>query len=405
MQAGLAAVVSGREVWVAQGTYKPTTTTTRTIAFNVPNNVKVYGGFTGTETLLAQRNFRTNSTILSGEIGDPTINSDNSNHLVVFDGSSFNTRLDGFTITGGSTQFNPRNPSATTALTTGGGIIVMNAANPIISNCIISNNEGVSGGGIYVTDASIPKIISCRIISNQAVFGSGIYFENGSNASVTNTLISGNKGIGAICNKNASPSIMNSTIAGNGGVNGGIYNTTSQPIIKNTIIWGNDTPFNDAQSIITFSVIQGGFAGNGNSSFDPQFVNLVSYTTSPTVSGDYHLKLISSAINQGENGAISITDTDLDGNLRRFNAGRVDIGAYEFQGGAAFNIIISVKSGDWNTPSTWLDGKIPQTGDNVIIDAAHIVTITTTGNAKNIEYRGTGQIKFETTTAQLNIGF
>jgi hypothetical protein len=414
LSAAAAVVVSApAEVWVAQGTYKPTTTTTRTIYFNIPSNVKVYGGFVGTENDLNTRNFRTNTTTLSGDIGAVDITSDNSYHVVTFDGSSNTTVLDGFTITGGYANFDPRRivnapvaaPPTTSTIETGGGIVVQNAGSPMIANCTIVNNAAVTGGGIYAGDASLPKIVACKIMSNQATFGAGVYFQDGSNGSVSNSLISGNRGIGAFYNNISNPTITNCTIAGNGGYNGGIFNSASQPVVKNSIIWNNSTPFNDTQSIITYSTVQGGYAGTGNLNYDPKFVNPIADGLSPNANGDYHVQASSLAIDRGDNTGISLTDTDLDGNLRRFNGGMVDMGAYEFQGAATSNIVISAQTGDWEINSTWVGFKVPALGDVVIIDANHIVTINATGIAKSIEYRATGQVKFKTAAAKLNIGF
>src|SRR5262245_48737704 len=55
LQSALSAAVNGDEIWVAAGTYKPTTSTDRTISFTLKNGVALYGGFAGTETLLTQR--------------------------------------------------------------------------------------------------------------------------------------------------------------------------------------------------------------------------------------------------------------------------------------------------------------------------------------------------------------
>jgi hypothetical protein len=401
------------EVWVAKGTYKPTTTITRTIYFNIPSGVKVYGGFVGTETIITQRDFKTNASILSGDIGTQNLETDNSYHVVVFDGSTNATALDGFTVTGGYANFDPRrvflapntNTVSKVTIETGGGIAIQNAGNPMISNCTVIKNSAVFGGGLFVSDASIPTVISCKIMGNQAGFGSGVYFQDGSNAIVNNTLIAGNRGIGAVYNNTSNPILTNCTISGNGGYNGGIFNSNSQPVIKNSVLWGNSTPFNDTQSIITYSVIQGGYIGVGNVNYDPQFVSQTPEGISPNITGDYHLKTNSLAIDRGNNGSISLIDNDLDGNLRRYSSGRVDIGAYEFQGTASANLVISVQTGNWESNSTWDVGRVPQLGDYVIIDNNHTVTLNGEGTAKNLEYRNNGFLKFGSTSTKLNIGF
>ncbi len=43
------------EIWVAAGTYYPTSGTDRTVTFQIKNNVAIYGGFSGTETARDQR--------------------------------------------------------------------------------------------------------------------------------------------------------------------------------------------------------------------------------------------------------------------------------------------------------------------------------------------------------------
>ncbi|MEY2713671.1 MAG: hypothetical protein RIT24_14, partial [Planctomycetota bacterium] len=43
------ASVSGDEVWVAAGTYKPTATTSRTVSITLKTGVGIYGGFAGVE--------------------------------------------------------------------------------------------------------------------------------------------------------------------------------------------------------------------------------------------------------------------------------------------------------------------------------------------------------------------
>ncbi len=82
------------------GTYKPTTTTDRSASFTLKNGVAVYGGFAGGETQLSARNWSSNVTTLSGDIGTASNTGDNSYHVVT--GATDYATLDGFTITGGN---------------------------------------------------------------------------------------------------------------------------------------------------------------------------------------------------------------------------------------------------------------------------------------------------------------
>ena len=97
----LDAAVAGDTVWVASGTYKPTDTLNRLLSFNIKDGVKVFGGFSGTETNLIQRDIIANKTILSGNIGIETDSTDNSSTVVNFNKCSANTELDGFTVSNG----------------------------------------------------------------------------------------------------------------------------------------------------------------------------------------------------------------------------------------------------------------------------------------------------------------
>ena len=101
LQAGLAAAEWGDEIWVAQGAYKPTSGTLPTVSFELEAGVGLYGGFAGAETELGQRNWKTNATILSGDIGTVGSATDNSYHVVT---GAHLAILDGFTITGGERQ-------------------------------------------------------------------------------------------------------------------------------------------------------------------------------------------------------------------------------------------------------------------------------------------------------------
>ena len=76
---------SGDMLFVAQGTYRPSVEVggsgSRFQSFQMINGVGIYGGFSGTETALDQRDIQANETILSGDIGAADDPSDNCYHV------------------------------------------------------------------------------------------------------------------------------------------------------------------------------------------------------------------------------------------------------------------------------------------------------------------------------------
>ena len=97
----LALVDSFSEVWVAKGKYLAGNV--RSSSFVLPGGVSILGGFAGGEINSSERDFSTNETILSGDIGVTENNTDNSFHVVVpLNGSV----LDGFIIEDGNATEN-----------------------------------------------------------------------------------------------------------------------------------------------------------------------------------------------------------------------------------------------------------------------------------------------------------
>lgn len=155
LQSALAAATIGDEIWVAAGTYMPTSNTDRTISFTLKDGVKIYGGFVGTETGLNQRDFSNNITILSGDIGIIGDNSDNSYHVVLGSQITSATVMDGFTVTAGNSPDD------------GGGISLF-AASPILQNLIITGNTAVDGGGMFTFNHSHPTLTDVVFTGNTA---------------------------------------------------------------------------------------------------------------------------------------------------------------------------------------------------------------------------------------------
>jgi hypothetical protein len=163
-------------IWVAAGTYYPTAGTDRTISFAIPDGVKLYGGFAGTETLLAQRDWTTHETILSGDIGIQNDNTDNSNHVVYTKNVSSETLMDGFIVSDG--QINGY----------GGGWLndgfgSGNSSNPTLSNCTFLGNSAGYGGAMYNNGSSngdsSPTLNNCTFLGNTAAYEGGAMYNSG----------------------------------------------------------------------------------------------------------------------------------------------------------------------------------------------------------------------------------
>ncbi len=183
LQKAIEAAVAGDQIWIASGTYYPTKdeagsaspADARTKVFYINKNIAIYGGFSGTETLLSQRNWRTNLVTLNGDIGTSGSASDNAYHVVKIYSVSSSMILDGVQITGG-------NANASAAVNSLGGGILVHAANgvtsePAIKNCVIYGNSATNGGGLgaysFVTGTSQPTFYNCLVLSNNASTAAG----------------------------------------------------------------------------------------------------------------------------------------------------------------------------------------------------------------------------------------
>ncbi len=170
----------GDEIWVAQGTYVLTSSTSE---FNIPNGVAVYGGFSGSEALLTQRNWQSNATILDGD--------DLAFTVVFFGNTNSSTILDGFTITGG----NANGTTVNLEDKAGGGIFIQETGgvtcNPSIKNCTVSGNFSTNGGGgVYIntsTGITAPSFENCTFSGNSSDFDGGGVYVNGSGGGTSNT--------------------------------------------------------------------------------------------------------------------------------------------------------------------------------------------------------------------------
>ncbi|AFZ36389.1 polymorphic outer membrane protein [Stanieria cyanosphaera PCC 7437] len=283
LQDAIAVAQSGDEIWVADGTYYPTTETDRNLSFQIPNGVKLYGGFVGDETKLAQRDWQKNSTILSGEIGKINDNSDNSYHVVDVSNLSQDSILDGFVITGGNANKHP--------VTSGGGI-TSDRSKATLTNLIIQDNAASYGGGMYVNESQL-SIKNVIFEENFATHDGGGLYSNDSNLNLKKIVFNSNYASdsgGAIYNYNSSPLLHKVKLQSNhsGEDGGAIYNYNSSPhltkmlFLNNTAINHGGAVFNGYSSspIIKNSIfrsnianVAGGSIYNNGATVDLSVIN------------------------------------------------------------------------------------------------------------------------------------
>ncbi|MCC7012746.1 MAG: right-handed parallel beta-helix repeat-containing protein [Planctomycetes bacterium] len=247
----LAAAVSGDEVWVAAGTYLPTTLGTRTLAVQLKNGVAVYGGFAGNETLLSQRDVALNVTVLSGDLGGndgSSIFTDNSYHVVNAASTNASAILDGFVVRGGNANGAASNQDR------GGGILCVGGASPTVRRCTFTSNRCSFGGGAGYINGSSPSFSDCVFESNLGgSFGGAFDMASGVGATFDRCVFRNNSAAraGAIEIFGSSPvRVLNSLFYGNvcngSGGGGAIFVSSSAALIRNCTVVQNSCTVNAA---------------------------------------------------------------------------------------------------------------------------------------------------------------
>jgi len=177
-------------------------------------------------------------------------------------------------------------------------------------------------------------VTSCTFSGNYAnYFGGGMYNGNNSTPTVESCTFSGNaadgKG-GGMYNSSSSPTVESCTFSGNSAYHGGgMYNSSSSPTVTNCLLWGDtggEIVDDNSTPTVTYSNVQGGYAGTGNINADPLFVwNLRLAAGSPCI--DAANGPAAPAYDQDGNPRVD------DPNSPNTGVGPpwVDMGAYEFQ--------------------------------------------------------------------------
>ena len=187
-----------------------------------------------------------------------------------------------------------------------------------LTNCrFIGNNANTKGGAYYVFMNKFPVVTNSIFANNTASDGGAIY--NRGNITMTNCNIIGNTALNS---------------------KGGLYNEVKYSRFYNTIFWNNSIAGEpnqiEGECNLINCAVEGGYEGTNvidlsplNDGSDnktyPMFKN--------PEENDFELMLESPLINAGDNSAVSLPDFDINYGWR-IGQGKVDIGAYEYQGGA-----------------------------------------------------------------------
>ncbi len=329
LQKALEKAQSGKQIWIAKGTYKPSSAYSLTVDgnrdfhFEMKEGVEIYGGFAGTEDPAtfdpAGRDFITNKTILSGDIGIEGNNSDNCYHVFFHPngtGLTSATVLDGVTITEGNANTNGIAPHMY------GGGMYNDHCSPTLRNVVVSGNSADKGGGMYNSNSASPTLINVLICDNSSDYGGGIY----------------NSG------SESSPTLINLTISGNSAATygGGMYNYQSLTTLNNCIVWGNKA--SSGQDIYNFEGtvnlnyscygdVYGTVTPDANcTTGNPMFTD--------TAQSDYRLYGNSPCVDTG-NDEYTTETNDIRGvsfgrkllKIDHSQEGTIDMGAYEYKKG------------------------------------------------------------------------
>lgn len=341
------------QIWVKEGTYYGDANGENG-AFYIYQKNRVYGGLVGNEPAdynLDNRDLENNVTILDGE----------NTHRVLYQYDHFgNTAYsiwDGFTIQNGhagsggalyicsNSYFYNCNFINNTADGSGGAVYSVtamdNSSKNIFENCRFENNAASMGGAIF--DMTGLNLLNNKFFNNTAYTKGGAYYVfMNKNSEVSNCIFADNtaNNAGAIYNR-GSMLMTNCNIINNHAQEnaGGLYNEVKYSKFYNSIFWnnhiGDESHQIEGESTLINCAVEGGFNGlniinlssenNGNDNLKyPKFMDPETY--------NYELLLDSPLINAGENNVTFLPKNDINYGWR-IGQGRVDIGAYEYQGG------------------------------------------------------------------------
>ena len=215
---------NGDEIWIASGTYKPSTSSRNTYYVIDKADIRIYGGFAGTESLLSDRIVGANETILSGDVlsndanvtdfvanySNTTRNADNTYRVINITATGNNLLLDGLTISDAHNNAN--------ATSLGAAVYKEKTVSALtIRNCIIRDNVSRNSNAGIVAEFELNNlsgtrgkliIENCQFINNMSRWATGVYSYVRDNTNVDITIVN------SLFDGNLSGDLNNTTASG-----------------------------------------------------------------------------------------------------------------------------------------------------------------------------------------------
>lgn len=234
--------------------------------------------------------------------------------------------------------------------------------NSSIHSCDPDGCRGGGGGGILVSDMAQPLISGCRIIGNAAFRGGGIFCRDECSPSFVNCVVAGNLALeegGVLWTSSSTVTLISCTVANNTTTEGPPLACAWEPAptLRNCIVWEDGAP--PGQAVLDHCMVDR----------DPQFMDGGAFDflsreevphdgeihVRPSFilrAPDYSLAADSPAIDAGTVDGAPVAD--IEGNGRPCGGG-IDIGAYEH--------------GDCPGPGSYIRGDADGDGTLLLTDA------------------------------------
>lgn len=233
LQQALQVAKSGTKIWVAAGVYTPSQSGNRNASFVINEGITLLGGFVGNEMSEQHRNWESNPTILSGNIGDVTSADDNSFN-VVYTRNVSQVTVDGFIIClGNASNSNEKEQEGHRTSTGAAWYNEASQGNHAvkINNCTFQDNKSNYAAGIYnvaiAGAVNSSEITNCKFIQNNAQVEGGAVM---------------NVGNGGTCNVKIENCLLKDNFALYGGAlfSRAINNGTNQSLIRANTLQNNN---------------------------------------------------------------------------------------------------------------------------------------------------------------------